>query len=234
MMTLDIVDVLIQNKYYLTLEPLYTNIEAVRLYVDRDDKLKVLGTNNFMCGYFDYISIVFNNNNNISKLFYLISNISGINVFTNKLLINIVKTPSQINYTRLDPIIFVYMFEYANKSPSYLEVFKYLCEIIYDMKGTTNEDNEGENRMKFCNSIISKFVDNNKSVEFIKFLKCPCLVSNCYIYNLTTLNEKIAPIIVEFSQNFDNSSCDWLYECEEVKLFVKKTIKIYKQPLDIK
>ena len=77
---LSVVDIAIQRKDFFVLEPFYANLDFVKKYVNKEDKLKVLKTTDFYTGYFEYIKTETNKEikfKNLLKLWKLIKNDAG-------------------------------------------------------------------------------------------------------------------------------------------------------------
>lgn len=225
MINLAVIDLLIQNKDYLTLEPLYTNIEVIRVHVDTDNNLKILETNNFMSGYFECIRKSFDTHD-ITKLFGLITNIEGANVFICKLFFTINnERDSKFDYITIDCMLFVHMLKFVNESQTFSNLYKTLGNTLFD-RGHNGEQICAE-REDFCNNVIKVFLDNNKFDELREFVgrNLDYLIGE-YIFGTTILNKKlIKTIVVTYPYVFEFDMFNVEFESKKVKSYVMDSLK---------
>ena len=163
---MEVIDLLIQERNYLTLEPLYSSLAAVRCYVDSVDKLKYLGYTSFYSGYFSWIRNYFIENSveQIVKLLPFIQNPEGIYIYTSELLslleYNLYGYNSKYYY--VDPSLFIAL----SKNLSYTgfpKLFQRLGESV------TSHNTRSKSSMDWVRNITVAFLENNNLIAIKLF-----------------------------------------------------------------
>ena len=161
---MEVIDCLLHEKNYLALEPLYSSLVAVRLYVDAPEKLAYLGCSNFYNSYLTWIRSYFVDNSieEIAELLPFITNPEGIYVYTQEL--TILLTIESQNYSpqlyHIDPKVFVALSKNLSY-PNYKKAYVLLAESIRDFDTETSHE--------WLVSIVKTFLEANKIDELKSF-----------------------------------------------------------------
>ena len=118
-----VVDLMIQRKDFLALEPFYRNLEFVRLFVDKTEKLDVLGVDDFMLGYVEYIrnTVLRTSLRHLVPLVKIISNAEGIVTIINQIIVTILEDRNARNES-------YFYTEYYEAIDLFRELGKYLAD----------------------------------------------------------------------------------------------------------
>ena len=161
------------------------------------------------------------NNKDILKLFTSITNVEGFNIFTIQLftLIN-VTNDKEFDYSKIDPSLFVHMSKFITEQQSYSVLYKILGNMIFTQGYTVSDERE-----KFKNDIVIKFLDNNKYEELYLFAGCPETEVNNYIYNMKILNKGMITFFLKKRNDvFSYRRCYTKFESEDVESFINDFI----------